>query len=82
MTNQQIYEDIEKLIEEIDNIPLSEIKNKLLYLLPDPCEYCRVRCDRINKFGRDINPGSAGGTAGSYVYTLCSHCNKCVGWSM
>ncbi len=80
--SRQTYEEIEKLLFEINDLNIHQIKHRLSNLLIDPCEYCKVRCNTISKYGRELNSNSAGGSAGSYIYNVCSNCNEVLSWTM
>ncbi len=82
MDNRQIYEDIETIILEIDTLTKDQIKDKLNNILIDPCRYCGIRCNTIPTYGREINPQSSGGPSESYIYNLCSNCDRVLSWSM
>ena len=51
LTGRQMYEEIEQLMNDMDDLNKIEIKDRLSRLLIDPCPKCLVRCDSIEMRG-------------------------------
>ena len=71
--SSQLYKEIEILISHVDDISKEKIKDTLLSFLPAPCPQCHERHDKINKFGRELDPTTMYDST-EYLYTLCPHC--------
>ena len=79
MSGRQTYEQIEDIIKKFDNLSKDEILTELKNVLTDPCPSCGIRCDTVNKSGRQLNRNAIFGAA-EIVYELCSNCHYMISY--
>jgi hypothetical protein len=73
MSDPQAYQIIEDMLDKWDTLDKTEIREKLLVILPPICPGCKGRWGCVQKFGREIDP-KAMYDAASTLYSLCPNC--------
>lgn len=75
MSYTQLYIELERLLDNFDNLTKEEIKHELSQLLnlERPCPKCGGACEPITKSGKELNP-DARYDAAEAIYTLCPYC--------
>jgi hypothetical protein len=73
MSNFQVYEVIDEMLKNWDDLNKEQIKQQLSEILPPICTNCNERHGYIRKYGRELDP-TARYDAASTLYTLCAGC--------
>lgn len=80
MSDFQAYEIIETMLTNWDTLSKNDIKEQLTTILPLPCPKCNGRYERVQKYGRELDP-STRYDAASTSYIICSNCKHIYAYS-